>query len=117
MIDYQDARDCVVCADGFKVSIQASELHYCSPKISGLNTIYTSVELGFPTKEEELIAKWQENPEDKDPTNDVYPYVPAEVVSMMIAKHGGMVKGECPRLGYISSGKTLEMPIMRGAYV
>ena len=73
MIDYQDARDCVVCADGFKVSIQASELHYCSPKISGLNTIYTSVELGFPTKEEELIAKWQENPEDKDPTNDVYP--------------------------------------------
>ena len=117
MIDYQDARDCVVCADGFKVSIQASELHYCSPKISGLNTIYTSVELGFPTKEEELIAKWQESPEDEDPTNDVYPYVPAEVVSMMIAKHGGMVKGECPRLGYISSGKTLEMPIMKGAYV
>ena len=117
MLEFQRARDNVVCADGFKVSIQASELHYCSPKVSGLNTIYTSVELGFPTKKEELIAKWQESPEDKDPTDDVYPYVPAEVISMMIAKHDGMVKGECPRLGYIASGETLEMPIMKGAYV
>ena len=57
MLEFQRARDNVVCADGFKVSIQASELHYCSPKVSGLNTIYTSVELGFPTKKEELIAK------------------------------------------------------------
>ena len=115
MLEFQRARDNVVCADGFKVSIQASELHYCSPKVSGLNVIYTLVELGFPNEEEELIAKWQENPRSERPTYDVYPYVPAEVVSMMIAKHGGMVKGECPRLGYVASGETLEMPIMKGA--
>jgi len=117
MIEPQTTRDNVICADGFKVSIQASEFHYCSPKVSGLYVIYTSVEVGYPNEDEELIAKWQENPRSERPTYDVYPYVPAEVVSMMIAKHGGMVKGECPRLGYIASGEKLEMPIMRGAYV
>jgi hypothetical protein len=117
MIEPQTARDNVICADGFKVSIQASEFHYCSPKVSGLYVIYTSVEVGYPNEDEELIAKWQENPRSERPTYDVYPYVPAEVVSMMIAKHGGMVKGECPRLGYIASGEKLEMPIMKGAYV
>jgi len=115
MLEHQTARDNVVCADGFKVSIQASEFHYCSPKVSGLYIIYTLVEVGFPNQEEELIAKWQESPERERPTYDVYPYVPAEVVSMMIAKHGGMVEGECPRLGYVASGETLEMPIMKGA--
>ena len=117
MLEPQTARDNVVCADGFKVSIQASESHYCSPRVSGLFVIYTSVELGHPNKEEELITKWQESPEMTEPTNDVYPFVPAEVVSMMIAKHGGMVKGECPNLGYIVSGETIPMPIMKGAYV
>ena len=117
MIEAQTSREPVICADGFKVSIQASEFNYCSPKVSGLNVIYTSVELGFPSKKEELIAKWQESPEHNEPTDDVYPHVPAEVVSMMIAKHGGMVKGECPRLGYVASGETVEMPIMKGADV
>ena len=117
MIEPQTARDNVICADGFKVSIQASEFHYCSPKVSGLNVIYTSVEIGYPNEKEELIAEWQESPESERPTYDVYPYVPAEVVSMMIAKHGGMVEGECPRLGYIASGETLEMPVMKGEYL
>ena len=117
MIEPQTAREPVICADGFKVSIQASEFHYCLPKVSGLYVIYTLVEVGFPNEEEELIAKWQASPEKHRPTYDVYPYVPAEVVSMMIAKHGGMVKGDCPRLGYILSGETVEMPIMKGAYV
>jgi hypothetical protein len=115
MIEHQKNREQVVCADGFKVSIQASEFHYCSPKVSGIFVIYTSVELADPNEEEELIAKWQESPKSERPTYDVYPYVPAEIVSMMIAKHGGMVKGECPKLGYIASGETLEMPIMKGA--
>ena len=117
MIEAQKSREPVVCADGFKISIQASEFNYCSPKVSGLSIIYILVELGFPSEEEELIAKWQESPELNKPTDDVYPYIPAEVVSMIIAKHGGMVKGECPRLGYIASGETLEMPIMKGNYV
>jgi hypothetical protein len=115
MIEHQKNREQVVCADGFKVSIQASEFHYCSPKVSGIFVIYTLVELADPNEEEELIAKWQESPKSERPTYDVYPYVPAEIVSMMIAKHGGMVKGECPKLGYIASGETLEMPIMKGA--
>ena len=115
MIEHQKNREQVVCADGFKVSIQASEFHYCSPKVSGIFVIYTLVELADPNEEEELIAKWQESPKSERPTYDVYPYVPAEIVSMMIAKHGGMVKGECPKLGYIASGETLQMPIMKGA--
>jgi hypothetical protein len=35
--------------------------------------------------------------EDSDrPTETVYPYVPAPVVTLVIAKHGGMVEGELP---------------------
>ena len=62
MLEPQKNREQVVCADGFKVSIQASEFHYCSPKVSGLYVIYTSVEVGYPNEEEELIAEWQESP-------------------------------------------------------
>lgn len=77
----------LVCADGFKVSVQASEYHYCSPRESGIDLVYSSFELGFPSEKEDLIMEYAEDA-DK-PTDTVYGFVPADVVYDVIQKHGG----------------------------
>ena len=83
----------VGCADGFRMSVQADEFTYCSPRINGAER-YTQVEIGFPSDYEELIIDWAEDRED--PTGTVYGYVPVSVVTNVLAKHGGMVSGEVP---------------------
>ena len=55
----------VVCADGFSMSVQANSTSYCSPRHDHANP-YTSVEVGFPNKEEPLLLEWAEEP-DKPP--------------------------------------------------
>ena len=82
----------VVCADGFKMSVQASTLHYCTPRYN--RGPYSAVEVGFPSKAEPLLIKWAEDRDDL--TNTVYGWVPADVVKRVIAKHGGMVGGQLP---------------------
>jgi len=37
---------------------------------------------------------WAEHP--AQPTDTVYGYVPADVVTNVIVKHGGMIQGEVP---------------------
>ena len=37
---------------------------------------------------------WAEN--GRDPTNTVYAYVPVQTVALVIAKHGGMIRGQVP---------------------
>tara|TARA_Y100000034_G_C6600037_1_gene260998 strand:- start:168 stop:491 length:324 start_codon:yes stop_codon:yes gene_type:complete len=81
-----------VCADGFAVSIQGSEHHYCEPR-EDYPSEYASVELGFPAGGEysithELIGDYAEDP--SEPGNTVYPGVPVEVVNELIEKHGGL---------------------------
>jgi len=83
----------IVCADGFKMSVQAGSAHYCTPQ-NGRGP-YSAVEVGFPSKAEPLLMKWAEDRDD--PTNTVYGWVPADVVKRVIAKHGGMVGGQLPR--------------------
>ena len=83
----------VICADGFRMSVQASETHYCSPRETGAER-YTSVEIGYPSDGEPLLMYLAEEPER--PCMTVYPYVPAQLVALVIAKHGGMVSGELP---------------------
>lgn len=86
---YQEKRPYLECADGYRISIQASENHYCSPRKNGLHE-YNKVELGFPSAEDELINDYAE--EDEDYTNTVYGYVPVEVVDQLLEKHGGIAK-------------------------
>lgn len=76
------------CADGFKVSIQASEFHYCTPRINGAEK-YESVELGFPNQADDLIMIYAEDPED--PTETVYGFVPIDIVNQLVEKHGGII--------------------------
>lgn len=79
-------RNYVVCNDGFSISVQASEYHYCSPRFNTNN--YSSVELGFPNQVEELILEYAENIEN--PTKTVYGWTPIEVIEQVIEKHGGI---------------------------
>ena len=83
----------VVCADGFNMSVQAHNGAYCDPRRDAARK-YTLVEVGFPSSAEELIMPWAENKDD--PTGTVYGFVPVDVVTNVIVKHGGMVEGEVP---------------------
>jgi hypothetical protein len=83
----------VVCADGFTMSVQANENAYCSPRVNEA-TLYNEVEVGFPSENEPLIMPWAED--KKKPLETVYGYVPVGVVTNVIAKHGGVAKGEIP---------------------
>lgn len=77
----------IVCTDGTTLSVQASEYMYCSPRDN--KGPYSSVEVGFPSVEPPEI--WQQYAEEPDrPTDTVYTYIPIELVSFFIARHGGI---------------------------
>lgn len=74
MMAMRENRPEAICADGFKMSIQASEDHY------------VSVEVGFPSPSEPLLDEYGDD--------GVYGYVPLTVVDAIIAKHGGILLDE-----------------------
>lgn len=87
-------RDCTVMMDipfRYKpaafISVQASSFHYCKPRLNGIQD-YESVELGFPSTEDELINEYAED--DSDYTKTVYGYVPIEIIEELVNKHGGI---------------------------
>ena len=82
----------ILCADGFNMSVQASETSYCEPRDDW--GPYKAVEIGFPSEREDLLMKYIEDA--KDPTGTVYGWVPNAVVTLVVAKHGGIVEGELP---------------------
>lgn len=79
------------CKDGFSISVQASEGHYCYPRLNV--GPWAEFELGFPSEADDLIMEYIDDRE-MDPTKTVYGYVPIDVVNKLIAKHGGIVKKE-----------------------
>jgi hypothetical protein len=91
-------REPVVCADGYKISIQASSTHYSSPRSTAKK--YKACELGYPSEADELINSYAES---EDYTSTIYPYVPAKVIQALLEKHGGVVSGECPLLDLTES--------------
>jgi len=83
----------VICADGFRMSVQGNEGSYCEPRLNKQKK-YNLVEIGFPSEEEPLIMPWCED--TSKPTDTVYGYVPVDIVTSVIVKHGGMVSGQVP---------------------
>lgn len=77
----------IECADGFKMSVQASRTHYCTPRTD--TGPWSHVEVGFPTEREELLMEYVEDADR--PTSTVYGYVPVEVIVAVIDKHGGLL--------------------------
>lgn len=79
----------IVCNDGFEVSVQASERHYCFPRANLADGNYSEWEVGFPSKEEKELLPFIEI-KGNDPTKSVYPCVPTEIILKVIEKHGGI---------------------------
>lgn len=81
----------VVCKDGFSISIQASYVNYCIPRLT-FSGDYEAVELGYPSKEESLIDDYAEDPDNL--TSAVYGTVPVELVDKVLEKHGGIIEDQ-----------------------
>lgn len=76
----------ITCRDGFKVSIQASKYHYCSPRES--DGPWTHFEMGYPSGNPgEEFKEYADSP-DEFP-NTVYGYVPSDLIMKLINEHGG----------------------------
>lgn len=89
----------IVCADGFSLSVQATEGAYCSPRRS--IGPWHEVEVGFPSASPELILQYAE---DKGrPTETVYGYVDIDLVEQLIELHGGPDDETC---AYATKGET-----------
>ena len=76
----------VICKDGFKMSVQAGQSHYCEPK--DVVDHYEEAEVGYPSNEEHLLARSAED--DENLCDTVYGYVPCSVIDQVIEKHGGI---------------------------
>ena len=76
----------VVCKDGFEMSVQAGPSLYSEPR--DVADSYEEAEVGFPSAEEPLIARYAEDGEALCDT--VYGYVPCSIIDEVIEKHGGI---------------------------
>lgn len=84
--DVPIVRERIECVDGFIMSVQASEFHYCKPRNNYGG--YTHVECGYPS---EVIDELLPYAEDRDnPTKTIYGHVPVELVADIIMSHGGL---------------------------
>lgn len=71
-----------------KVSIQASRFHYCTPRTDNAET-YTKLELWFPSKKPPEYIMPYEEPINEDPTENIYGYVPINLIAKWIIEKGG----------------------------
>ena len=80
----KELHDHIFCADGTKVSVQASHTHYCTPRND--TGPYTRLEVGYPSADPpEAWAKYA----DGEYPSDVYGYVPVAMIREFIEAHGG----------------------------
>lgn len=76
----------VKCKDGFRISVQASRTHYCTPKSN--EGPWTHVECAYPSEVPHLIMEYCEHKDT--PTGSIYGFVPVELVEQLIEGHGGL---------------------------
>ena len=94
----------VVCADGFKMSIQAGQELYCAPYGFGTDWIredYDKREEPHPdpTFTHVEVACGRDGVLENMPGYDcgIFYMAPADVISDAIKRHGGLVSGEVPK--------------------
>ena len=76
------------CYDGFHFSMQAGEMHYCSPRKWNPSS-WQLWEVGFPSSPDPLLVPYAEEPDNL--TETVYAMVPSSVIATMIQNHGGLM--------------------------
>lgn len=69
----------IVCADGYRLSVQASSIHYCIPENDA--GPWTHVEVQADVTNEPLLQPYDDS--------FVAPRVPIAVVMLVIHRHGG----------------------------
>ena len=74
----------VVCEDGFEISVQASELHYCDP-LENFRSFYKNLQLGHPSEEDPIIYEFELSSEP-----GIYAHVPYTIVEKLLDAHGGI---------------------------
>lgn len=75
----------IECANGLTMSVQASNMHYCTPRDNV--GPWTHVEIGYPNKILSEISQYS----DGD-SFSIYGYVPIELVENIIEANGGMAQ-------------------------
>lgn len=75
-------RPWVKCEDGFTMSVQASESHYCIPRRNG-EGYYSAVEVGYPSETTPDFFEYSSG-------GGVYGCVPIDEVQKVCDKHGGI---------------------------
>ena len=85
----------VVCKDGFKMSVQAGQTLYSTPK--DVADDYEEAEVGYPSTEETLLTTYAEDNDNLCDT--VYGYVPCSIIDQVIEKHGGIDESKIDLLG------------------
>lgn len=104
----QALRPLVVCRDGFELSIQASNGHYCEPCIND-RVDYTRMEIGSISEEvPELNAYVEMGSEDDELRKRIYAFVPRDVVEDILRKHGGIDKEKTLTESYLTKIKRVE---------
>lgn len=85
----------ITCKDGATVSIQASRLHYATPRDDA--GPYTHIEAGYPSvRPPDSWLAYMDDAPGADPTQTVFGYMPVKCVREFIDAHGGMTDGELP---------------------
>ena len=86
----QQVRPRIVCADGFEMSVQAGSHWYCYPRANLRDGNYSEVEVGYPSDIEPLIMSYAEGGGKTGYTENVYAYVPVDLIDEVLEKHGGI---------------------------
>ena len=84
-------RNSFTCNNGLIFSLQTSESHYCTPQND--TGPWTHVEIGFPNRKIDALMPYADGAwRDCPPTDDVYAYVPMDIVQEMIDANGGLIE-------------------------
>ena len=89
----QKLRKQIRCNDGFKMSVQASREHFCSPRNDA--GPHDGVEVEYPSEWEDLLLPCTDNNTDRTPVicgtaPTLCVNVPPNVMSVVIRKHAGL---------------------------
>lgn len=107
----------IACLDGFTLSVQAGDGHYCLPKkYRPTEGTWREWEVGFPSRREKILLPWAE--EKSRPTKTVYGYVPSHIIMTLLQKHGGWVDPDpLISLREAATGSAWEACISEAAYL
>ncbi len=103
----QAKRPMVICNDGFELSIQASNGHYCEP-CENNRVDYISVELGNVSEETPELSDYEEVGNEDELRKRVYGFVPRTIVEEILRKHGGINKEKTLTETYLTEIKRVE---------